>query len=399
MSRSPDPPAPAPAPASPWVARAPAAPAGGGRRAGPLAGTVLAVKDLVAVAGLPLRAGSRTRADAPPEPRDAAVVARLRAAGAAVAGTVALHELAFGVSGVNDEVGFPPHPLDPARVPGGSSSGSAVAVALGEADLAIGTDTGGSVRIPAALCGVIGFKPGRGSYPLDGVQPLSPTLDHVGLLARRLAVVVAAHRALTGEAVPGPPPRLRLGVDRAGLADAGGTIAGAVEAMLRRLAGSGVGVGVELVDADWPDRTEVLDASTTIMFREAADVHRDVLAGPRADLLGAAVRERLESGAAITAAAYDDARAAAGRIEAHVREVLTTVDAVVGPAVPITAPTIEAARSDPGLARRLVADTRLANLTGTPAITVPLHHHPLPAGLQITGRTDGETLAIAALVA
>jgi Asp-tRNA(Asn)/Glu-tRNA(Gln) amidotransferase A subunit family amidase len=125
--------------------------ASGGRAPGPLHGLVLGVKDLVAVEGLPLGAGSLTRADAAPEPRDAPVVARLRQAGAVVAGTVALHELAFGVTGVNDRVGFPPNPHDPGRVPGGSSSGSAVAVAAGECDLAVGTDTGGSVRIPAAL--------------------------------------------------------------------------------------------------------------------------------------------------------------------------------------------------------------------------------------------------------
>jgi Asp-tRNA(Asn)/Glu-tRNA(Gln) amidotransferase A subunit family amidase len=379
---------------SPWVAPAPAPAPATTPAAGPLAGTVLAVKDLIAVAGLPLHAGSRARSDAPRSARDATVVARLRAAGATVAGTVALHELAFGVSGVNDEVGFPPHPLDPTRVPGGSSSGSAVVVALGEADLAIGTDTGGSVRIPAALCGVVGFKPSRDRYPLDGVQPLSPTLDHVGLLAQDLTAVVAAHTALTGETVPSLAPRLRLGVDRAGLADADAAIAAAIGATLTRLADA----GAELVDVDWPNRAEVLDVSTTIMFHEAAVVHRDLLAGPRADLLGAPVRERLETGAAITAAAHDDALAAAADIETHVRAVLADLDAVIGPTVPITAPTIDAARTDAGLARRLVADTRLANLTGTPAITIPLDHRPLPAGLQITARTDAHTLAVAGAV-
>jgi aspartyl-tRNA(Asn)/glutamyl-tRNA(Gln) amidotransferase subunit A len=134
------------------------------------------------------------------------------------------------------------------------------------------------------------------------------------------------------------------------------------------------------------------------MFHEAAVVHRDLLAGPQADLLGAPVRERLETGAAITAAAHDDALAAAADIETHVRAVLADLDAVIGPTVPITAPTIDAARTDAGLARRLVADTRLANLTGTPAITIPLDHQPLPAGLQITARTDAHTLAVAGAV-
>jgi Asp-tRNA(Asn)/Glu-tRNA(Gln) amidotransferase A subunit family amidase len=382
-----------PPPSTPWVTRVPSA-SGAPAAAGPLAGTVLAVKDLIAVAGVPLRAGSRTRSHAPPEPHDAPIVAQLRAAGAVVTGTVALHELAFGVTGINDELGFPPHPLDPTRIPGGSSSGSAVAVALRQADLAIGTDTGGSVRIPAALCGIVGFKPSRDRYPLDRVLPLSPTLDHIGLLARHLTGIVAAHTTLTGDTIPTLTPHLRLGIDRAGLADADHTIATAIEATLRRLADA----GAELIDIDWPDRTETLDVTTTIMFSEAATTHHTLLTSPRAHLLSTPVRERLETGATITPAAYNNARAAGERIEAHVRKTLTTLDAVLGPTVPITAPTITAARTDPTLARRLVADTRLANLTGTPAITLPLHHQPLPAGLQITGLTDTHTLAVAALV-
>jgi aspartyl-tRNA(Asn)/glutamyl-tRNA(Gln) amidotransferase subunit A len=381
----------------PWVgvrpaARADAAP--GGRPAGPLEGAIVGVKDLVAVAGLPLGAGSRTRAAAPPEPRDAAVVAALRAAGAVVAGTVALHELAFGVSGVNDEVGFPPNPHDAGRVPGGSSSGSAVAVADGSCDLAVGTDTGGSVRIPAALCGVVGFKPARGRYPLDGVLPLAPSLDQVGLLARSVAGIATAHHALTGDALATPPggvAGLRIGVERAGVDAADVEVAGAIEAALGALAGA----GCELVDVAWPDRDEVFEVTTTVMFAEAAAVHRALIAGPWADLLGAPVAERLRAGAAIGEGDYRAARAAADRLRVRARAVLDIVDAVVGPTVPIVAPTIEAARRDQALPRRLVAETRLANVAGVAALSLPLPVPAgrLPVGLQVTAASDGRALA------
>jgi aspartyl-tRNA(Asn)/glutamyl-tRNA(Gln) amidotransferase subunit A len=385
-----------------WVAVSPAAEseaAAGGRPAGPLERTIVAVKDLVAVAGLPLGAGSRVRSAAPPEPADAGVVRALRAAGAVVAGTVALHELAFGVSGVNDEIGFPPHPHDPHRVPGGSSSGSAVAVADRACDLAIGTDTGGSVRIPAAFCGVVGFKPAA-RYPMAGVLPLAPTLDQVGFLARTVAHVAAAHRAVTGEtalAPAAPATAPRIGVDRAALEAADGEVAAAVEAALAAMRDA----GWRLVDVEWPDRAEVLDVSTTIMFAEAAAVHRHLLDGPAAGDIGAPVAARFRMGATIGDGDYRAALAATDRLTAHVRKVLATVDAVVGPTVPLVAPTIEAARTDEALPRRIVADTRLANVAHTPALTVPVPPPvgALPVGLQVTADTDAGTLATGEAVA
>jgi Asp-tRNA(Asn)/Glu-tRNA(Gln) amidotransferase A subunit family amidase len=371
-----------------------------GRPAGPLERTIVAVKDLAAVRGLPLGAGSRARADAPVEVRDADVVRALRVAGAVIAGTVALHEMAFGVTGVNDEVGFPPNPHDAGRVPGGSSSGSAVAVAEGTCDLAVGTDTGGSVRIPAALCGVVGFKP-AGRYPLDGVLPLAPTLDQVGFLAPSVAQVAAAHQAFTGDPPPasraiGRADGARIGVEAAALAAADGPVAAAVEAALRRLRDA----GCQLVDVDWPDRAEVLDVSTTIMFAEAAAVHRRLLDGPAASLLGAPVAARFRAGAAIGAEEYRAARSeASGRLTGHVHQVLQGVDAVVGPTVPIVAPTVEDARRDDALPRRLVAETRLANVARAPALTIPLPTAGLPVGLQVTAASDGDTLAIGSAIA
>jgi aspartyl-tRNA(Asn)/glutamyl-tRNA(Gln) amidotransferase subunit A len=383
----------------PWVrwrdaARAEAAV--GNRPAGPLERTLVAIKDLVAVAGLPLGAGSRARAGAPPEVRDAAVVARLRAAGAVVLGTVALHELAFGVTGINDQVGFPLNPADAEteRIPGGSSSGSAVAVADGSCDLAVGTDTGGSVRIPAALCGVVGFKPARGSYPLEGVLPLSPSLDHVGLLARTLPPIVTAHQALTGASVDAGLTIQRVGVDRAGLEGADRGVADAVERILRVLADG----GAELVDVVWPEPDRVRATSTTVMFAEAAEVHRALLA-EAGDLVGPDVAERLRQGAAIDGAERRAAEAEMVALTAEVRTALATVDAVVGPTLPVTAPTVAEARADAGLAALLVGNTRLANVAGAPALTLPVPPRngsgtDLPAGLQVTAATDRQTLGI-----
>jgi len=360
---------------------------------GRLDGVRLAVKNLVAVEGRPLRAGSKTRAGAPPEPRDAAVVAGLRAAGAVVGASVALHELAFGTTGVNDQVGFPTNPHDPARIPGGSSSGSAVAVATGAADLAIGTDTGGSVRIPAALCGVVGFKPTYGSYPTDGVLALSTTLDHVGLLGATVAAVAHGHRALTGDEIRGPATPGRLGIERSALAVADPPVAAAVGRALDTLRAA----GWEVVEVDWPARDRVQEVTTTIMFAEAAAHHRALL-DDHADQLGADVRARLEVGADITLDAYRSARAEAVAITTEVTAVVDELDAVVGPTVPILAPTVERARSEPTLPALLVSNTRIANVVGLPAISVPVPSAALPVGFHVLAATDAGALAVAAAV-
>lgn len=367
----------------------PAAPVAG------LDGLRVAVKDLVAVAGRPLGAGSRARAGAPAERRDAAVVARLRAAGAEIGPSVALHELAFGTTGINDQVGFPPNPHDPARIPGGSSSGSAVAVAEGSADLGIGTDTGGSVRIPAAFCGVVGFKPAFGSYPTDGVLALSSTLDHVGLLAADVATVARTHHALTGDpeaslalARPG-----RLAVERTALAVADAPVAAAVERVLRVLADA----GWELVDVGWPGRERVQEVSTTVMFGEAAAHHRRLLEG-RADRLGPDVLVRLRAGAAIADDAYRAALDEAVTLRGEVSALLAGFDAIVAPTVPVVAPTIESTRADATTPAVLVSNTRIANVTGHPAVSVPVPTDGLPVGLQVLAGTDARALAVAAAV-
>ena len=177
-------------------------------------GLRVAVKDLIDVAGLPTTAGSRAIADqATPAAADAPCLAGLRAAigrgQACLVGKTNLHELAYGISGINSAFGTPVNPLDPLRVPGGSSSGSAVAVASGEADVAYGSDTGGSIRIPAACCGIAGLKTTWGRIPLDGVWPLAPSMDTVGPMARDVAGLIAGMELLEpGFSVAAKAPRV-----------------------------------------------------------------------------------------------------------------------------------------------------------------------------------------------
>ncbi|MEX2024523.1 MAG: amidase, partial [Thermoleophilaceae bacterium] len=351
-------------------------------------GYTVGVKDLLAVRGQPIGAGSAVRSEAVPEPRDAAIVASLRACGAVVVGRTTLHEFAFGVTGLNLHAGTPANPSAPGCIPGGSSSGSAVAVASGSARVAVGTDTGGSIRIPAALCGVVGFKPAHDTYPAGGVLPLAPSLDTVGLLGADVQDVATVHEALGGR-VEGHPPPTRIGVVRAGLEGADAAVAGAVEDALTTVSRR----GCELVDVAWPDADAIHAASTTIMFAEAAASHRDAMAASL-DAYGDDVRERLEIGASITDAEY----AAADRERARLTDVATSaldgVDCVIGPTVGVPPPTGEQA-ADSGIAARLVAHTRLANLARLPALSLPAPCAGQPIGLQLTASTDRAVLSIA----
>jgi aspartyl-tRNA(Asn)/glutamyl-tRNA(Gln) amidotransferase subunit A len=370
--------------------RALAAAAPDGRATGPLDQRTFAVKDMIAVRGHRRGGGSRTREHAGLCGHDAPVVAALRGAGGVFIGLTALHELAFGVTGINAYTGTPEHPLDATRIPGGSSSGSAVAVATGSADLALGTDTGGSIRIPAALCGVIGFKPPHGVWPTRGVLPLAGTLDHVGVLARSVADVIAVD-SLFASPAPAPPASTRrtFGVNRATLSGSEPAVVAAVELALARLATEHTVVDVEL-----PAVQDVVELTNTIMFFEAAQVHGEAAADPRSGL-GDDVRARLQTGLRISADDYDAARVRARALTSQVHASLSALDAVLEPTVPICAPTLVEA---PELGLRLVAHTRLANLTGLPSLSLPLPVEGLPVGLQITGTTSSGVLACAVLI-
>ncbi|MEM7092125.1 MAG: amidase [Actinomycetota bacterium] len=361
----------------------------GGADLGPLAMDTFAVKGLVAIEGHVTTAGSSVRADAPPETHTAPIVTRLEAAGAVALGTVTMHEFAFGVTGVNAWSGTAPNPAALDRAPGGSSSGSASAVADGSASFAIGTDTGGSVRIPSAFCGIAGFKPAHGTYPADGVFPLSTTLDHVGFHAPTVADLIRIHESLGYPTASVEAPR-RIGVARQDLELADDDVRHAIEAALDRLRES----GAELVDVAWPDPEASFIASTGIMYSEASAIHGSGLAHHR-DRYGADIAGRLDLGAQLTGPEVAAAHRLRSQLIAEVRATLASVDVIASPTVPIIAPLLTDA-ADPELPQRIVANTRLGNVVGLPALSVPAPTDGPPIGLQVTGAANGRVLGIGA---
>ena len=267
--------------------------------AGPLAGRPVAIKDIVAVAGVPTTCGSPASDPAPAE-RDATLVARLRAAGAEVFATTQCLEYAAGFA--HPEIGDTRNPRDPSRTSGGSSGGSAALVAAGVCDLSIGSDTGGSIRIPAAYCGIVGFKPSYGLVPVDGVFPLSPSCDHAGTLtatvegAADLLWVIADLPAPAPAASAGP---FTVGVLTGQLADASVTdeVRAAVRGAVDRLAEAGW--AVREISAPWvDDAAEWEQVLAVIVAREAREVHR----AADTSRYATGTRELLRYGASITPA-------------------------------------------------------------------------------------------------
>jgi amidase len=358
--------------------------------AAPGTGPRVAVKDLIDVAGLPTTAGCRAVADlARPAERDAACLAGLRAAMAAgqarFAGKTNLHELAYGISGINAAFGTPVNPLDPRRMPGGSSSGSATAVASGEADIAYGTDTGGSVRIPAACCGITGLKTTWGRISLEGVRPLACGLDTVGPMARDVAGVAAGMALLEpGFTVASAAPRT-VGV----LAlDADPRITDAIDAALRTAEFDVVPVSIPGLDA-------IIAASITVLDAQAWQANKDLAAA--AGHLGADVRERLKLASAITSAQV----AAAEQVIARWRETLDAlwqrVDLLAAPTLLGFPPLLEEAH----ILFKLRALTSPVNAAGLPALALPVqvpgrNAGPIPANAQLIGPRNGEDRLLAA---
>lgn len=350
-------------------------------------GVRVAVKDIIDVAGLPTTAACRAVAGrAGPAGADAACLAGLRAAmargEAQLAGKTNLHELAYGISGVNGAFGTPVNPLDPALVPGGSSSGSAVAVATGEADVAYGSDTGGSIRIPAACCGVAGLKTTWGRIPLAGVWPLAPSLDTVGPMARDVRGLITGMALLEpGFAVAGGVPG---SVGRVAL-DADPVISAAVD---RALAAAGFpAVPVTLTDAG-AARTAV----SSLLDAEAWESNA-ALARETPELIGADVLARLQAASAVPAAAVSAARQQADRWRASLLELLRRVELLAFP----TLTGFPAPLADPGGMARIRGLNAVINLAGLPALALPVPAGArLPASIQLVGPPGGEELLLAA---
>jgi amidase len=354
-------------------------------------GTRLAVKDLIDIVGVPTTAGCRALAEAAaPAERDAPCMAGARAAAVAIVGKVNLHELAFGASGVNGYFGTPVNPLDHDRVPGGSSSGSAVAVADGEADIAYGSDTGGSIRVPAAFCGIVGLKTTHGRVSLEGVWPLAPSLDTVGPMARDVAGVAAGMKLLEPGFTVDAAPAGRVGRIRPDGIDVDPGIDAAVDAALALSE-------IKVTETELPGWLAARGAGGTILDAEAAESNRLLLGNAASrELLGADVRARLAGGAAITAADLAAARSAQLRWRAAMMTALSNVDVLVLPAVPFYPPPLAQAAG-----RHYTAFTNPVNLAGFPALVLPVPSaNRLPASLQLIGPpgSEGLLLATAAII-
>jgi aspartyl-tRNA(Asn)/glutamyl-tRNA(Gln) amidotransferase subunit A len=379
-----------------------------GRR-GPLHGLPLAVKDLCATKGVRTTAGSKILADWLPD-FDATVVERWRAAGAVLLGKLNMHELAYGVTTNNPHYGPTRNPWNPERVPGGSSGGAGAAVAASLCAGAIGTDTGGSIRIPAAACGVVGLKPTYGRVSRHGIVPLSWSLDHVGLLAKTAEDAALLLGPLAGRdardptssaervdnyrrALRRPPKGLRLGVPRehffALLDDEVRAAFDAAVASLKRL-------GLRVQSVSIPSLDEAQPAQLAIMMPEASAYHARALR-QRPDDFGADVRGMLEVGALIPAATMVAAQRLRARLARECAAAFARIDAWIVPALPVPAPRFSDAFVRIGEA---TLDVALAlsrnmvpfNLIGMPAVVVPCGRscEGLPIAMQIAGRPFDE---------
>ena len=370
---------------------------------GPLDGTIVSIKDLFDVAGEPTRAGSKILAEeAKPAAADAPVVRRLRAAGAVIVGKTNMTEFALGGIGANPHFGTPGNPADRARVPGGSSSGAAVTAADGMCEIAIGTDTGGSVRIPAGLCGIVGFKPSRQRVPTSGAFPLSTTLDSIGPLARSVADCARADAVLAGEAFAPLEPvslaGLRFGIAQGfPLETLDDTVSTAFAAALNRLKSAGVRLSDETFTQF--DEMRAVNDYGGIVQPEACSVHRDRLKR-RAGDIDPNVRVRLDRGGAVSAADYVWMLEERGRLIRAMDARLAGLDALLMPTTPIVAPRLAEIAEPKDYAARnflVLRNTSAGNFFDLCGVSLPLPA-TLPVGLMVMGRNghDRRVLQIAA---
>lgn len=377
-----------------------------GRAAGRFAGIPFAVKDLYDVAGEVTMAGSRALADAAPATAHAPTVARMLAAGFIPLGRTNMTEFAYSGIGANPHYGTPLSPWDRAakRIPGGSSSGSAVAVADGMAVVALGSDTGGSCRIPAALCGIVGYKPTARRVPLDGVVPLSGSLDSLGPLGASVACCALVDGVLAGEPVKVPSPRpvsgLRLAIPTRIVRDGMDTaVSAAFDAAITRLGK----LGAIISDFDFAPLSEIGKATSKFGFPapEAYAWHRELLAA-KGDLYDPRVSSRIATGASVSAADYLDLVKARGRIIAAMDALTAGYDALLMPTTPIVAPRLDELTQDAEYFRLnglMLRNPSLGNFLDRCSISLPCHRPgEAPVGLMLTGET-GDDRALFAIAA
>ncbi|MBN9242175.1 MAG: amidase [Mesorhizobium sp.] len=373
---------------------------------GPLDGAIVSIKDLFDVAGEPTLAGSVLRRNAPPAAADAAIVMRLRRAGAVIIGKTTMTEFAFTAIGDNPHTGTPGNAADASLIPGGSSSGAGVSAAEGTSEIAIGSDTGGSVRIPAALNGIVGFKPTARRVPLAGAFPLSPTLDSIGPLARSVAHCAAADAVMAGEeAAPLPVlslAGLRFGVPRGILFEnIEDEIAAAFDATIRKLELTGSHIADFGID-DLLSEMKATRKRGSLAALEGAEIHADWLAEGAGAPVDPHVEEPLVRAVAVPTPFYIRALRRRTELAAAMDERLTGLDALVLPTVPLFAAPIAAMAADERLRDHteglLLRNTQVANQFDLCAITLPMPGTRLPSGLMLVARAghDRRLLAIAA---
>jgi len=370
--------------------------------ASPLAGIPVSIKDLFDVAGEVTLAGSRALDDTPPAVADAPIVARLKAAGAVIIGRTNMTEFAFSGVGINPHYGTPGNPYDRSLIPGGSSAGAPISVADGMAAVAIGTDTGGSVRIPAALCGLVGFKPTQYRVPREGATPLSTTLDSIGPIGLSAACCALTDAVMAGEPPEAPaavpPDGLRLGIPQTVMLD---DLEAPVAAAFERAVGTLSRAGARIIELP----LEMLGDSARINIKGGLPVAEafawhEPLIKRRGQDYDPRIRTRIERGRDMTAGEYIRLLSARAQFIRRFDAATQAFDALVMPTVPMTAPPMAAFARDEDYARlnlKLLRNTAIINFLDRCALTLPIQSPgTAPVGLMVAGRhgEDRRLLAI-----
>lgn len=386
-----------------------------GNYLGPLHGIPVGLKDLFNTGGVRTTSGSRIFDNFVPD-RDCTVAARFRHAGAILLGKLNMHPFAYGPTGENTDYGHMHNPWNPELITGGSSGGSGSATAAGQCTITMGSDTGGSVRIPAALCGIVGLKPTYGLVSRYGLTPLSWCMDHPGPMVRTVEDAALAMNAIAGHdpndaasarveipdyttALTGDVRGLKIGVPKEFFeSPLDPEVADAVQQAISQLEN----LGAITTEVSFPMFQHAQAISGTILMAEAAAYHRELLA-KEGDKLYPPVRLRLEAGLFITAVDYLKAQQARSAFNREARQLLNEVDLLIGPTEPVTAPPIlaekvQAGDQTIGTTAALTHYTRPYNITGFPAISIPcgFSQSGLPIGLQLAGKPFDELTVLRA---